>query len=292
MVKIPTDADILPPSDDHIFKTLLTHPNAEGVLMSVISAVLERQVTAVKISNNELPISSDDEKNERLDVNCVIDGNDQVNVEMQASRQIELTDDEYKSFKNKYIYYMTDVHVSQKSKGVKYKDFVRTYQVTFCCHTVFPEKPNFVNRANLRFEDGELFSDQVNMVVVEMSKLGEAVKKSAEDLTPLELWSLFFRFAPDPEHRVLINNVINQNKEIGMAATLLMEISQDEHERARFRSRRKAETDKYSDIATAEERGELKERRKNAQAMIADGVDVNTIAKWTGLTVDELLRLK
>jgi predicted transposase/invertase (TIGR01784 family) len=292
MAKIPADADILEPSDDHIFKTLLTHPDAEAVLKSVISAVLERPVTAVKISNNELPVSDDDEKNERLDVNCVIDGNDQINVEMQASRQVELTDDEHKSFKNKYVYYMTDVHSSQKSKGVRYKDFVRTYQVTFCCHTVFPERPGFVNRASMRFEDGDLLSDQVNMVVVELSKLGDAVKRSAADLTPLEQWSLFFRFAPDPKHRELINNVINQNKEIEMAAALLMEISQDEHERAKFRSRRKAETDRYSDMATSELKGGLKRAQEIAKDMIADGVDVNIIVKYTRLTVDDVLRLK
>jgi predicted transposase/invertase (TIGR01784 family) len=278
MVKIPTDADILPPSDDHIFKTLLTHPDAEGVLMSVVSAVLERRVTAVKVSNNELPISDDAEKNERLDVNCVIDGGDQVNVEMQATRQVELTDDEHKSFKNKFIYYMADVHASQKSKGVKYKDFVRTYQVTFCCHTVFPEKPKFVNSASLRFEDGGLFSDQVNIVVVEMSKLSDALKRSAENLTPLESWSVFFRFAPDPEYRDLINSVITQNKEIGMAATLLMEISQDEHERAKFRSRRKAETDRYSDIATAVDRG-----RVEVLDLIRKGVSPDEIEKMLNM---------
>jgi predicted transposase YdaD len=39
------------------------------------------------------------------------------------------------------------------------------------------------------------------------------------------------------------------------------------------------------------ERGMTNERRKNAMAMKADGVDVDTIAKWTGLTVDDILRL-
>jgi hypothetical protein len=61
----------------------------------------------------------------------------------------ELTDDEYKSFMNKVIYYMTDLHSSQKSKGVKYRDLVRTYQVTFCMHPVFPDWPDFVNRASM-----------------------------------------------------------------------------------------------------------------------------------------------
>jgi predicted transposase/invertase (TIGR01784 family) len=99
---------------------------------------------------------------------------------------------------------------------------------------------------------------------------------------------------PSDDH--LINSVINQNKEIGMAATLLMEISQDEHERARLRSRRMYETDMYSDMATAELRGELrgelKANRKNALAMMSKGMGTDIITEITGLTVDEILRLK
>ena len=77
-----------------------------------------------------------------------------------------------------------------------------------------------------------------------------------------------------------------------MAATVLIEISKDEHERARLRSRRMAETDRISDLLTAEERGEIKgekkEKERTVRAMKTDGVDVNTIAKWTGLTVNEI----
>ncbi|MCL2688791.1 MAG: hypothetical protein FWE57_02940 [Chitinispirillia bacterium] len=76
----------------------------------------------------------------------------------------------------------------------------------------------------------------------------------------LEEWSLFFKYAPDPKYRGLINSVINKNKGIGMAAKVLMEISKDEHERARLRSRRMAETDRISDLLTAEARGEAKGR--------------------------------
>jgi len=295
MVQIPSGADLLPPSDDHIFKMLLTNPNAGAVLKSVISAVLERPVTAVQIRNNELPVSDDDEKNERLDVNCVIDGGDQVDVEIQASRSVELTDDEYRSFMNKSVYYMTDLHSSQKSKGVKYHDLVRTYQVTFCMHPVFPDWPEFVSNISLRRSTGQQVSDQINMVIIEMSKLHALLKRPAESLTSLEIWSAFFRYAPDPEHRDFVNKIIALKEEVAMATELLMEISQDEHERARNRSRRMAEHDRYSDMATSEERGEIRgklnEKKRTVLAMKADGVDVNTTAKWTGLTVDDVLRM-
>jgi len=141
----PPDADILPPSDDRIFKVLLTHPNAKQVLIDVISSVIEQKVVDVQIRNNELPAMDVDEKNERFDVNCTIDTGDQVDVEMHCSEREEIG---FKrtNFINKYIYYLTDLHSSQKSKSVKYKDMVRTYQVTFSLHTVFPTRSDFARQ--------------------------------------------------------------------------------------------------------------------------------------------------
>ena len=54
-----------------------------------------------------------------------------------------------------------------------------------------------------------------------------------------------------------------------MAAALLQEISKDENERARLRSRRMYEMDQISNILTAEERGEIREREK-WQDVVAD----------------------
>jgi len=63
---------------------------------------------------------------------------------------------------------------------------------------------------------------------------------------------------------------------------MLMEISKDEHERARLRSRKMAETDRISDLLTAEARGELKGEEKGREKtlkefeeMLANGV-INT----------------
>jgi len=67
MAKLPTDMEILPPSDDRIFKTLLTHPNAKRVLINVVTAVLERTVINVQIRNTEPPVMDVDEKAERFD---------------------------------------------------------------------------------------------------------------------------------------------------------------------------------------------------------------------------------
>ena len=254
---LPADADILPPSDDRIFKTLLTHPDAKQVLIDVVSTIIERPVVDVQVRNIELPVMDVEEKSERFDVNCTTDNGDQVDVEMHSCPQEEIGP-EFVNFFNKYIYYLTDLHSSQKSKGKKYYELVRTYQATFCMKTVLSVWPNFVNRFSLRTPDGKQLSDQINIVIIELDKLNYALKKPVEKLTSFEKWSIFFKFAPDLMHRSLINDIIMDKEEIGMAAALLQEISKDEHERARLRSRRMYETDRVSDLLTAETRGEIR----------------------------------
>ncbi|GHV53969.1 hypothetical protein FACS1894216_13000 [Synergistales bacterium] len=63
--------ELLPPREDGVFKTLLTHPEAGPVLRDVISAALEIPIRAAKVRNAELPISDISEKQERFDVNCL-----------------------------------------------------------------------------------------------------------------------------------------------------------------------------------------------------------------------------
>lgn len=64
-----------------------------------------------------------------------------------------------------------------------------------------------------------------------------------------------------------------------MAGNLLMSISQDERERAIFRSRRKFQTDLQSDLATAEDRGERRGRADSIQKLM-DGM---------GWTIDQAM---
>ena len=84
-------------------------------------------------------------------------------------------------------------------------------------------------------------------------------------------------FAPDPLQRNLINDIIKDKEEIGMAAALLQEISQDEHERARLRSRRMYETDRISDLLTAEEKGMMK-----VISLLEKGIPLEEVKKILG----------
>ena len=76
------EADILPPSDDRVFKLILTSPQAKPVLMDLVQAIIKRPVTDVVILNNELPVEDTREKAERLDINCKTSDGLQIDLEM------------------------------------------------------------------------------------------------------------------------------------------------------------------------------------------------------------------
>ena len=78
---LPMDIDILPPSDDRVFKLILTSPEAKPVLIDLIASTIRRPVVDVVVRNNELPLNDTEEKAERLDVNCRIDDGSQVDKE-------------------------------------------------------------------------------------------------------------------------------------------------------------------------------------------------------------------
>ena len=91
---LPKDAQILPPSDDRVFKLILSAPDAKPALIDLISALIGRQVTDVVIRNNEIPPEDTDEKAERLDLNCKLEDSTQVDLEIQAHRIEEEEDGE------------------------------------------------------------------------------------------------------------------------------------------------------------------------------------------------------
>ena len=286
MTILPIDADILSPTDDHIFKTTVTRPEAKVALMDIISGAIERTIVDAEIRNNELPVLDDNEKNLRMDVSCTVDDGSQVNIEMYGSHVAE-NDGQHTNLLNKTIYYSTSLHSSQKSKGVRYSHLVKTYQIVFCNYTVYPEKKKYITRGAFREEDGMLISDQVNIIIIELSKLEGLLSKPTQELTALDAWAIFFKYAAEPKHRELLNQIISEREAIAVATNVLLDISQDEDQRASYLTRRKNETDRISELLTAEHRAAL----KFAKNMKNNGFSAEVIAENIGLSLKEIEEL-
>ena len=255
---IQNDVDILTPTDDGIFKSLLTRdePESKIVLMDIISSIIGYKVVDVVILNNELPITDILQKQERLDVNCKIDNGDLINIEMQSTKMRNTNNNKMKAFFDRITYYACDLYLSQGIKGKSYEKLSKAYQITFADFTVFKDREQFINHFKFKNEDGDTLTDDVNIIIIELSKLDKTLTKPIEKMSSLEMWLVFLEYVDNVGKREIINKIIGVKEEVEMAGALLQSISKDEFERARFLSRRKFENDLESDLYTARQEGE------------------------------------
>ena len=77
-----------------------------------------------------------------------------------------------------------------------------------------------------------------------------------------------------------------------MAGNLLMNISQDERERAIFRSRKKFQTDIESNMATAEDNGIKKRNVQLIEKMLRRGDIISEITEFLEITIEEVEKVK
>jgi predicted transposase/invertase (TIGR01784 family) len=242
-----------------VFKTLLTHPDARPILRDLISGILQIPVLNVEVKNIELPITDISQKRERLDVNCEVDGQEQVDVEMQTEPMSgDKADNGHIRIRGRAIFNLCDLHAAQSGRGISYEKLKRSFQITFCDYTVFPERRDYVNRFSFRNAEGEELLNAVGIIFIELSKIGEVLKKPFDEMTAIEMWCVFFAVADKPAYRELITKMTAKKKEIKMASELLASISHDPVEVAHFLSRRKFQMDLDSELAWAFSEGQEK----------------------------------
>ena len=286
---LPKDIEILPPYDDRLFKATLIKPEAKPALLFLARQIVKRPVVDVLVRNTELPVDDVDEKAERFDVNCFIDDNSQADIEMQGSRMKEEKDGDHDNLKARSIYNLCDLHSSQPSKGKSYDKLIRTYQAMFCNFPVYAERKDFINSFSMRHDiDNGLLHNAIQAIFVDLTKLDEVLKKPVAEMTGMEKFSVFLKYAPNPDYRDIVNKVIESEEGLAVAGEVLMSISKDERERAIFRNRRIALADRESDRVTSERIG-IKSVAKN---MIANGEPMDKIMLYTGLTAAEIEALR
>ncbi|MDR1589009.1 MAG: Rpn family recombination-promoting nuclease/putative transposase [Oscillospiraceae bacterium] len=316
---------LLPPSEDGVFKSLLTRAEAKPVLRDVLGSFLELPVIDAEVRNVETPIFDIGEKRQRFDINCKLDGNRQAEVEMQTvAMDGDSTVSGHRNIKGRAIMNLCDIHAKQGGRGDAYGSLMQSFQITICGYTVFPDREGFIDRFSFRDKRGYELSDAVGIVFAELSKLSAVMKKPVGDMTPAEMWAIFFRYADAPKHRQLLAKITKTRSEIKMATELLTTISKDETERANYHTRLVLQRDNAHTRAVLRREGHdaglkegrvaglkeghdaglneglkaghdagLKEGRMEiAKNLLSFNTPIETIAQATGLSLSELERLR
>ena len=309
---------ILPAYDDGIFKSIFTRNESKYYLADIISSFIGTTVTGVTINSNEVPIKHKDAKRSVFDVSCTAaDGKSQFVVEMQADpMKYDSAGNEHLNIRHRSIYYLTSLHANLSGRGAMYSNFAKSYQITVCNYSPFRESHRLLEEFLMRNSRGVILADAIRAIFVDLSLIGEIIKKNPLDMTAAEKWSVFIAKANDPEYQKLIGDIIKSKEEIAMAQEVLASISTDADERARYISQRMLEQDmehervywreisreegieeglregREAGIKEGRESGIKEGRIEVARKMLDKGMDTGSISQLVELPEEEIEKLR
>ncbi len=281
--------------NDIVFKSFFSKECKESAYCrrKLLSAVIGRTVTETKVLNPELLPSRNDGKFPRLDIHCKLEDGSEVDIELQNSMY---NDDQIK----RSVYYAAVLTHNALSAGEQYAILPHIYQIMFMDFTVTEDKRLHHTYTFKERTDHRELSDIVQIHHVELPKISDSLKKEAQELSELEFWSILILSAENEKAAKLLKNLAARKEEIGMAEALLTTMSQDQQEwEKQFGYERFVHDcisrEKYAytqGISKGIAQGERKRALEAARRMLHDQLPAELIAKYTEITVDEILQLQ
>ena len=276
---------LLDPKMDFVFKNIFGSEKNPNILISFLNATLKPKdlITSVEIKNTDLNKGYIEDKFSRLDVKATTSNNEIINIEIQLKN-------EYNMIKRS-LYYWSKLYSEQLNEGEDYSILKRTicinilnfkYLKTRKFHSAYRLKEIYSN---------EELTDVAEIHFIEIPKLEDG----SDEKDMLVPW---IEFLKDPESEK-VRNLEMSIEEIRQAKDELIKMSNDDIQRELYEMRAKTLKDKISALNEAERKGiqkGIQEGEKKKAIEIAksllDVLDVQTISLKTGLSVDEINKLK
>ena len=276
---------LLDPKMDFVVKNIFGSEKNSKILISFLNATLKPKdlITSVEIKNTDLNKGYIEDKFSRLDVKATTSNEEIINIEIQLKN-------EYNMIKRS-LYYWSKLYSEQLNEGEDYSILKRTicinilnfkYLKTRKFHSAYRLKEIYSN---------EELTDVAEIHFIEIPKLEDG----SDEKDMLVPW---IEFLKDPESEK-VRNLEMSIEEIRQAKDELIKMSNDDTQRELYEMRAKTLKDKISALNEAERKGiqkGIQEGEKKKAIEIAksllDVLDVQTISLKTGLSVDEINKLK
>ncbi len=284
---------LLDPKMDFVFKNIFGSEKNPKILISFLNATLKPKhlITSVEIKNTDINKDYIEDKFSRLDVKATTSNSEVINIEIQLKN-------EYNMIKRS-LYYWSKLYSEQLNEGEDYSVFKRT----ICINIL-----NFKYLKTRKFHSGyrlkEIYSNEELTDVAEIHFI--EIPKLEEGTDEKDILVAWVEFLKDPESEK-VRSLEMSIEEIRQAKDELIRMSNDDTQRQIYEMRAKTLKDKVSALNEAERKGikkgleegkkkGLEEGKKEKAIEIAksllDVLDVETISLKTGLTIDEINKLK
>ena len=213
---------LLNPCVDPVFKALFTDNSDEArvALTAFLSAVLNRDVSNVELSQIELPEESDNERQSLFDLTCVLDEEEPVNIEMQG---INI----YETFDKRVEYHVAHLLNHFVKKGTEWNEIPKAYQISVLNFIYDSNHNDICTRYYMQADNGSTLSDRMNIYFIELPKVLD-ITDDVSELSKVEKWSKYFAYADDESKQDYIVKLAASEEGIMSAQTVLNRISTDD----------------------------------------------------------------
>ena len=225
--------ELLPLTDDYIFKRVFAYKGNESVLKDFLEALLKIEIKGIKITNPEIIPYEKGEKRGLLDIKAEINDGTMIDVEMQMKNE--------RNTEERATEYMGKMISEQLQVGEDYQNLKKSI-VIFITNYNFLKRNSYHSVGKMKFdktiedeyvnmgydEEDELASKYIEVHYIELPKFK---KKELSKFTKLDQWMCIFT-----QNKEGIMLAEKENKEIEKAINTLDFLSKDPKERERHNS--------------------------------------------------------
>ena len=228
----PSPDALLNPRLDPIFKSLFTQNShdSNAALKAFLSVMLHQNITDVDITQNELPIESERDKQSIFDLTCRTEnGRKVLNVEMQGKNDLD-------SFDNRSEYHVAHLLNHFVKKSMLWNEVPEAVIISVLNFVYDENVKNGFLEYTMRLEDGTgLKSSRLKIIFLELPKYEKIPDAPLEKLTAEEKWGKFFLYANRSEKQEYLKILAESEDGIMYAQNALNSISQSDAEWRRER---------------------------------------------------------
>lgn len=272
----------LKPLNDFIFKKLFGEKGDEPVLLSFLNAVLNRtqkeELTEIEIiENKELTKELIEDKTGRIDVRAKTARGEQIDIEVQLADQDNMD--------KRTLFYWGKLYLEGIKQGEDYRKLTKVITINLLDFK-FLETKDYHSSFHL-WEDVEkdyMLTDLVEIHFIELPKFRELQDKGYKN-EALRRWLTFLE---KDVPREILKELMEMEPAIKMAEEKLDYLSSDPETIELYKAREYSAHERANLLSTGMERAKLDMAKK----MLNKGMDRDSIAEITELTIEQIKRLE
>ena len=278
------EKSILQPKNDVVFKALFSRGKPR-ITQAMLEAILKMKIDKLELDKStDLLNENADDKNGRLDLRAIINGNTECDIEVQLVSNDNIAE--------RFVYYWAKMYSANLKIGDKYSDLRKTISIIILDDdfklTKNLEKPQTTWRIRESEATHLVLTDYFEIIIIEIPKVVKAYPKTPND--EVLQWMLFL----DNPEKEEVARIMEENKDIKEAKEELERISQDDILRRKALNRTLEIADKLQlkkEAKEAREEGIKDMKEQIVKELINMNLSVQQIAKAVQLSEDEVEKI-